>query len=99
MTRRLANDACRAGYNFPLIIFAARANRSNGRLSKDGYFDGLDIHDAERFNDSLAVSPGTSASEPLKIMREAFQVKGAERQGKVRCLSYPDNQRRICCKS
>jgi hypothetical protein len=47
-------------------------------LKKEGFFDGLDIHDAESFFDSLAVSPGTSASEPLNIMRDAFQVKGAE---------------------
>ena len=47
-------------------------------LKKEGYFNGLDIHDAESFFDSLAVSPGTSVSEPLKIMRDAFQVKDAK---------------------
>jgi hypothetical protein len=47
-------------------------------LKKKGFFKGLDIHDAESFFDSLAVSPGEPVQEPLKIMRDAFSVEGTE---------------------
>ncbi len=47
-------------------------------LKKKGYFEGLDIHDAESFFDSLAVVPGEPVSEPVRFMREAYSVNDAE---------------------
>jgi len=47
-------------------------------LKKKGFFEGLDIHDAEGFFDSLAASPSKPELENLKFMREAFSVEGTE---------------------
>jgi hypothetical protein len=63
-----------------ILLFGAKEDFWDiyAALNEKGYFEGLNIHDAESFFDSLAVSPGVPVSEPLKVLRDAFSVEGTE---------------------